>query len=520
MNNDADLTTGRHRGEGVGSAGVLEPLGLLDLSAHPPDRRVLIGIGVAAMLTDLAVRSGVAVVGGTLLVLAVVVAMLGSGRVVNRDARVLATTAGVFGLFLSWRQSDWLLPLDVLAVAGLLVLSASFARGGRVAELTIGSALSRTVAAGFHGLLAPAFVLQPLGGAWTRWRRVDIVEGDNAAAVDDIGVDDRPAPVWVGVVRGLGIGAPIAFLVATLLTSADAVFASAFRISLDPVSLFAHGGLLGLGAWGMGGLARVASARQTPAGPETRVRLGEVEGLTILGVLVAVYAAFAVSQLVVLTGGADHVLQTAGLTYAEYARDGFFQLLAAAGLTLVTLLGSWAAIEPSGSRRHRRLTVLAEIAVALTVASVGVALRRLHLYEHAFGLTMLRLYSSLFALWLGAVFLLLGAWLARPRARHGLLPAAVGLGLAMLLALNLVNPEAQLVKRNAARAEVDLAYLATLSDDAVPALAKVLPRLPEPARTAALERLCSSGPKTAPGGWAGWNHSARKAAAVRHQLCP
>src|SRR5205085_4277547 len=99
-------------------------------------------------------------------------------------------------------------------------------------------------------------------------------------------------------------------------------------------------------------------------------------------------------------------------TYAEYARTGFFQLLAVAAITLAVLLGLRAATDLSAPADRRRFTILALSATSLTVVIVVVAIARLGLYEDAFGLTMLRLYSKVFAVWIGVVFLLLGVDLA------------------------------------------------------------------------------------------------------------
>ena len=50
----------------------------------------------------------------------------------------------------------------------------------------------------------------------------------------------------------------------------------------------------------------------------------------------ALFAAFVALQIAALYGGHDHVLRTAGLTYAEYAHEGFAQLMVAAALTLAS----------------------------------------------------------------------------------------------------------------------------------------------------------------------------------------
>ncbi|HET7721672.1 MAG TPA: hypothetical protein VFK43_17005, partial [Acidimicrobiales bacterium] len=68
---------------------------------RPADARVLVAAGVAAVLTDLAVRSGGAGVAGTLLVIAVVAGVLASGRVASVEAACVVGAAVPFGLFLS-----------------------------------------------------------------------------------------------------------------------------------------------------------------------------------------------------------------------------------------------------------------------------------------------------------------------------------------------------------------------------------------------------------------------------------
>ncbi len=68
-----------------------------------------------------------------------------------------------------------------------------------------------------------------------------------------------------------------------------------------------------------------------------------------LGVLDALFIAFVAVQASVLFGGHTHVLETEGLTYAEYARQGFWQLLWVSGLTMLVL--EWR--HPGGGASHR-----------------------------------------------------------------------------------------------------------------------------------------------------------------------
>lgn len=63
------------------------------------------------------------------------------------------------------------------------------------------------------------------------------------------------------------------------------------------------------------------------------------------------FLGFVAVQLRVLFGGDRHVLTTDDLTYAEYARQGFWQLLAVTGLTLLVI-----AVALRKAARRRRST--------------------------------------------------------------------------------------------------------------------------------------------------------------------
>jgi hypothetical protein len=87
--------------------------------------------------------------------------------------------------------------------------------------------------------------------------------------------------------------------------------------------------------------------------------------------------------------------------------------------------------------------------------------------------------------------------------------------------LNAINPEALVVRRNVSRAvtagKFDASALNSLTDDAVPALAALLPRL-NPAETAASRSwLCTA--SDAKHGVFGYNVSSASASAARSRVC-
>lgn len=478
---------------------VLEDIGItLGPDETAPDAAVL-GMAVAAgVVFDLAVRSGFTVLAGSLLVVVLASEPAVTGRLRNQQAQGLLAVAAVFGLFLSVRAAPWLVAVDVAVCAGLLVMGASFARGGSVLDVRAVDLLARGFEAVAHGAAAPGFLARA-----AETRRV------------------RAMPKTAAVVRGALVAVPVVLVLGLLLASADAVFASFFSFSFDAGSLLAHAVLIAAGAWGAGGLLRLASSASGVAPDAHVARFGAVETGVVLGSLVALYTAFAVAQVVAVSEGGRRVLETAGLTYAEYARSGFFQLLAVGVLTLLTLT----VLRSSITAGPRPLTLLAGASVLLTLVVVGVAVRRLHLYEQAFGLTVARLLAVLFAVWVGAVFTLLGASLAGvARDRSWLAAGSVGTGVALLFVVNVMNPEAVVVRRNLAHAErtgkFDSSYLHDLSEDAVPTLVDGLDRVPAEERTATLDAICNPYTKATPGeGWAAWNRSVHRAEAARARVC-
>jgi Domain of unknown function (DUF4173) len=333
------------------------------------------------------------------------------------------------------------------------------------------------------------------------------------------------------VFRGIALAVISVVVLGSLLAAADPVFASVFRIPFDWSSAMTHGALTAVGMVVISVLLVDAANAPRDNPRPWRRPLGPIESGTVLGAVAVLYGLFATAQVVAARGGADHVLQTANLTYAEYAREGFFQLLAVAGLTLVVLVGVRAATRPPEGRAKVVLIALGLVVIALTLVIVGVAVHRLGLYEEAFGLTMLRFMATVTAWWLGAVFVLVGmAYAGVLSSRRWLGPAIVTSALVTILVLNVMNPEALVAQRNVDRAKaggkIDVGYLVTLSDDAVPTLVAALPDLPEPERDTTRTAICrrrrdhATGTATdADRDALDFNLSAHRAAESQEQLC-
>jgi hypothetical protein len=408
---------------------------------------------------------------------------------------VPAILACLFAFGLVWCDSGTLNGLALLAASASLAAAALPQRAGgpRTARLSEYA----DAAAGVAGSVAVG--------------PVPILESVRPAS------GERGWATWTGRAVALGRGAlfalPLLFLFGVLLASADDAFAAIledlFHFDLtEPV-------LHLLWTLGFAWLA-VGLLRETVLRPEHPPRfadfplpkVGVVEIATVLALTDLLFLGFVIVQVRYLFGGASLIELTPGLTYAEYARNGFFELVVLAALVLPILLLADALVRDPSPRARGIVRALAAAQVALLFVIMASAAERMRLYQAEFGWTEQRLYASAFIGWLAVVF----AWFVatvlrgdRTRFTFGAWTA----GLAAVLLLHLVNPDAWIVRQNVERAAAghafDAAYVSSLSDDAVPTLLESLPSLETADRCVVAQSLLFDRSSGEPADWRTWN---------------
>lgn len=309
------------------------------------------------------------------------------------------------------------------------------------------------------------------------------------------------------VLRGLAIALPVIVVFGVLLGAADAVFADyldqfwkLFNLrGID--SLMEQSFLTGSLAFAAMGAAAYGALRfAMPQGaappvetaddddePETfeaaegtqptekrkpAFKLGMIEATIVLGSVDLLFGAFVFIQFAYFFGGLTQIT-VSSLTYSQYARRGFFELVAVSVLTLGLALWLDQVTVRQEKRENRLFRVLAVIVVGLTSVMLLSASQRMWLYEQAFGFTQLRVYTHVFMLWLGLlfVFYLLAVFRLREHIFSlGILLCLIG----YMGTINLMNVDAYIAERNIARyhegEDLDIQFLNILSSDAVPAV--------------------------------------------------
>ncbi|MEV1245363.1 DUF4153 domain-containing protein [Nonomuraea sp. NPDC049750] len=393
----------------------------------------------------------------------------------------------LFGLTAYWliamaavRDADWLVGILFMAGCGLLALAVSGAGFGWLGVIRGG--VSVLLALG----PVPWFLAKPLKRL-TAKRRI------------------------LPMVAALGITAVLLVVFGLLFASADPVFATYLeRLTATPdwaesvplrIFLFLVGAVL-LAAVVLVALRPVVD----PVGPEVKFGVSRSVWVVPLTAVNLLFAAFVAVQITVLFGGDSWVLKTAGLTYAEYARQGFFQLVVVS-VFVMCIVAVVAGLLRTERRERWLLAGQLGVLCALTMVVLASALHRMDLYTEAYGLSRLRLSVQATVWWLGALFaLVILAGAARLAGRgSGWLPRTIvlvtGLGLG---AFAIVNPDfqvaqTQVVVRGPAKLDAD--YLGDLGAEAVPAL----DRLPEPQRSCVLTDVIKANGLNQPDAWNGWN---------------
>jgi hypothetical protein len=436
----------------------------------------------------------------------------------------------------------------------------------RVAWLVIGVAF----AAGFAWRDAPQLKLLALGcatltfalaahrvvGAWVR--RAGLLRYAGALALGAVHAWTAPVLALVdamrstsrvqngragagrhaaAIARGLAVAAPFIAVFGALFMAADAVFAGllAHVVHVDFEWIAGHVALFSITAWLSTGYLRgfltgtelpfAAPWQATGTGgilvPKP-LALGITEVATAISAINLLFLVFVIVQFRYLFGGDALVQVTPDLTYAEYARRGFFELVIAVVLVVPVLLAADWILDHRARRDTLLFRGLAGMQIGLVLAITGSALQRLRLYHASYGLTDSRFYALVLLIWIAAVLFWVAATVLRGR-RHLFAFGALTSGLATVALMFVINPDAVIARANVARmasgdAQVrfDAAYATSLSADAVPVLIDALPDLPADVQCPVARHMLRRWPPGERRSIRSWNWSAARAShAVR-----
>ncbi len=282
---------------------------------------------------------------------------------------------------------------------------------------------------------------------------------------------------FVKVLTGIIIFLPVLAVVIMLLSSADQVFEFFLHTILSNINineiakhLFLIGAVTLLVFSFLWGLNNTKVA-QTSCSERVK-SFDEIIVITGLCLLTILYVLFSVIQFSYLFGGLSSFLPQ-NFTYAEYARRGFFELVAVTLVNVIIVVVSLGFTATSGPLTARILKGLNSALLISTFVMLISAYYRMSLYEEAYGYTYLRFFTQSF---MAMIFVLLWATFYKVWVdKVNLTKLFLIIGIISYVLLNYVNVDEIIAQKNIARyyqtGVIDVNYLAGLSDDVIPYLA-------------------------------------------------
>ena len=324
--------------------------------------------------------------------------------------------------------------------------------------------------------------------------------------------------------RGLVLAIPPVVIFGALFAAADPIFNAFYSrvFSFNPETLIAHVVIIGGVFWVVGGFLRpVLVPGLYPSNTSPVVSgglLSFTETIVVVGAVSLTFLLFVTIQIRALFGGDEFVLAETGLTYAEYARQGFFHLTWAAALVLPLLLFlDWIGRRDT-RREERSFRLLSALLLCLLGLVLVSAVHRMRLYQASYGLTEPRVYTVAFMAWLAPVLAWFGFTVLAGR-RDRFMPGVLTLGFLAVLVLHLINPDDLIMRANLERAGrgegFDVNHAVLLSDDAMPSLAEALPALPLADQCEVNDRVFRIPEQ---GDWRSWNWSRSRVDALHGRM--
>ena len=309
------------------------------------------------------------------------------------------------------------------------------------------------------------------------------------------------------VIKGAVIAAPFLIILFWLLSSADMVFQAyaekLIKIDIDIKTVSRILKILVISYFFIGIFSGITKGKKSAGAPTTpdpslskeginsaeakegteenkteNKSLGFIESSTVLILVELLFLTFIAVQFFYLFGGKDYVWGIDEyITYAEYAKNGFYELLCVAIISFLLIYG----VDGSGKRESAKEKKIFKILGGILVLEMSViiysAFTRMAVYTGGYGLTFSRFLVFAFLFWIFFVFLIFLYKMLLEKRKEFFFLLIFCLSITFWIGINIANPDAFIARKNMERLEqgkeLDPFYLSRLSVDATPEIVKI-----------------------------------------------
>lgn len=270
--------------------------------------------------------------------------------------------------------------------------------------------------------------------------------------------------------RGIAIAFPIFMILLILLTQADPVFSKIVENIFEDiwerilVSLVILAGLLSFG---------LTKIKEIITNTENKKEVNHktYELLVIVGSLVFLLGSFMLVEFRYFFSNVRerelHQLGITSLTYSEYVKKGFFELLGASVIASTVIAYVMRYLHSLPSPQKMWIQILSSsliIEIALLILS---AMQRINLYQAQHGLTRARVFGFLFLIWLISLLVITLVRIFKEFKKEIIFGSALSVTFIFLLTINVLNIDGLIATkyRPSVNKEIDYYYLTHLSAD-------------------------------------------------------
>lgn len=308
----------------------------------------------------------------------------------------------------------------------------------------------------FHAELWLGYFVRPFICLVKPWKDLREMRSSRKKEGEDSVKSAAQKKILVQVLVTMLAAIPLLFILISILSSSDPVFRDVFKPLVDWLTNLQISEVIGKiilflflmpftasAVWSYRDSVTVTARTGVTASAKIPL-IPSVSAITVLAMVSAVYLLYAGVQFAYVFGAFGGNLPD-GLTPAEYARQGFFELAFISCINLVLLLLSIRMTLRSG-KSGTVIRCLATLLLALSSVQLISAILRMRLYIHAFGYTQLRYFVMAFMFLIAVyfVFLLVREFVSA----FPLFRCMFFAGAAALVILNYTVPDAQIAKYN------------------------------------------------------------------------
>ncbi len=275
------------------------------------------------------------------------------------------------------------------------------------------------------------------------------------------------------LIRGLIIAVPIFAVLLILLTNADPIFGKLTQ------NLFSNIGervivslVIFMIMFGFG-LTKFFPKHSDEKEEESDISGGKSHELAIIcGSLVGLFGVFIFIQFRYLFLGVGerelHQLGIASLTYSEYVRKGFFELLIASTIASGVIIYVLKYLHHLKDKQKALVQIFSAFLTIETGLLLLSAAKRVFLYADAHGLTRARIFGFIFLVWLAVILTIFLIKIFKEMKKEWFFSSALFTTLLALLSINLINVDGLIAAkyRPTVNEEIDYYYITSLSTDA------------------------------------------------------